>query len=483
MKKCIWLFILAFIGLLPIKAEKFYNDVINLTNVSLWQQGQNLYVTMHVDMSNLDIKSDYTLYLIPTLSNGTDSLALQNIIINGKSQQKKYEKSIAAGNAAPEAIVIPFNRKDGFDYIQTIPYKPWMAKANYNLVEKLYKKDKLEMNTQELITNKVSTEVQRLAEFIPLVAFIEPPVEIEKIRSDIYDAYLDFKVNQSNILPTYMNNKIELGNIQKMLNKINNDSNLTVTKVTVRGFASPEGPQSFNNQLSKKRTVALTKYLASNSKIPAKLFIDEFDGENWEGLVTALDTSNISSKDSLIYIINTATSDQQRKELIMKLDNGRPYRYILKTLYPSLRNSQCEIDYTVKDFTLKESIYILGTDPKYLSQNEMYKIAMTYPRGSKSFMDVMDIAIQHYPEDQIANLNEAAVALNKRDLKKAVRYLQKSNKRAAEYLNNCGVYNFYNGNISQAAVNFQQAAQLGNVEAKDNFNKMENLINKKVVSE
>ena len=133
-----------------------------------------------------------------------------------------------------------------------------MANASLQLVENLcgcgnYQ----EMNAQELITNDVSTEAKRLSAMSPIVAYIQPTVEVVKNRSEQYEAHLDFPVNKSVILTDFMNNHSELVNIHSMFDKIQNDKNLTVQSISIEGFASPEGPLAFNEQLSKKRAEAL----------------------------------------------------------------------------------------------------------------------------------------------------------------------------------------------------------------------------------
>ena len=72
-----------------------------------------------------------------------------------------------------------------------IPYKPWMANASLQLVENLcgcgnYQ----EMNAQELITNDVSTEAKRLSAMSPIIAYIQPTVEVVKNRSEQYESLI-----------------------------------------------------------------------------------------------------------------------------------------------------------------------------------------------------------------------------------------------------------------------------------------------------
>ena len=56
-RKLIYLFIAFAAAILPAHAQKFLNDELTLSNVSLWQQGNSLYVGMTFDMSKLTIGS------------------------------------------------------------------------------------------------------------------------------------------------------------------------------------------------------------------------------------------------------------------------------------------------------------------------------------------------------------------------------------------------------------------------------------------
>ena len=66
-RKLIYLFIAFAAAILPAHAQKFLNDELTLSNVSLWQQGNSLYVGMTFDMSKLTIGSRKSfLFLHPT---------------------------------------------------------------------------------------------------------------------------------------------------------------------------------------------------------------------------------------------------------------------------------------------------------------------------------------------------------------------------------------------------------------------------------
>ena len=258
-----------------------------------------------------------------------------------------------------------------------------MSNASLQLVENLcgcgnYQ----EMNAQELITNDVSTEAKRLSAMSPFVAYIQPTVEVVKNRSELYEAHLDFPVNKSVILTDFMNNHTELVNIHSMFDKFQNDKNLTIKGIGIEGFASPEGPLAFNEQLSKKRAEALKDYLVKNEKVSSKLYKVTFGGENWDGLVKALKSSSMKDKETILNIIKNTTDDAKRKQEIMRVGGGAPYRSMLKEIYPGLRKVNCKIDYTVVNFDVEQGRIIIRENPKYLSLNEMYQLANSYPKCS-----------------------------------------------------------------------------------------------------
>ena len=432
------------------------------------------------DMKDLTIGSARSLSLIPLLTDGQHNVPLQEIIVNGKRREKAYIRGLAISKEEPTAIIVPYNKRETFNYTQVIPYQPWMANASLQLVENLcgcgnYQ----EMNAQELITNDVSTEAKRLSAMSPIVAYIQPTIEVVKNRSEQYEAHLDFPVNKSVILTDFMNNHSELVNIHSMFDKIQNDKNLTVQSISIEGFASPEGPLAFNEQLSKKRAEALKDYLVKE-KAPAKLYKVTFGGENWDGLVKALESSSMKDKETFLNIIKNTTNDVKRKQEIMKVGGGAPYRTMLKEIYPGLRKVNCKIDYTVVNFDVEQGRIIIRENPKYLSLNEMYQVANSYPKGSKDFVDVFDIAVRMYPTDAVANLNAAAVALSQKDINTALKYMEKADHTTAEFLNNTGVYNFLNGDIQRAMAAFEQAAKLGNEAAQANLKQLQQIMNMKM---
>lgn len=433
MKKKLIYVVLCLAMALPASAQKYYNDAISITDVSLWQQGESLYIDMQIDMRNLKVDNDRTLTLTPMLVSADRNLMLPDIIINGRRRQKAYIRSMALNSDTQ--LGVPSNKKEVVSYTQIIPYQSWMENASMVLDENLCGcGGHQEVLAQEPIPNEISTEIKRLSALHPILSHIKLPADRLEVRSKQYEAHLEFPVNKSVILPDYMDNTSELRNIQKMLSETLNDKGLNVKGIYIEGFASPEGALKLNEQLSVKRAEALKNYLSAQGQIPAGLCHVSFGGENWDGLVKALETSTLQEKTVMLDIIRQTPDIALRKEKLKNVKGGTPYRVMLRELYPALRKVNCRVDYTT------------------------------------------DITVAAQADAEDTNLNAAATALSERNLAAARQYLDKSNPETAEYANNNGAYYLLNGQPEQAIIEFNKAILKGSEAARSNLAEMEKVL-------
>ena len=75
---------------------------------------------------------------------------------------------------------------------------------------------------------------------------------------------------------------------------------------------------------TRERAEALKAYLTANEKVPANLYKVSFGGENWDGLIKALETSSMKDKETFIHIIKNTGDDALRKKEIMHVGGGTP---------------------------------------------------------------------------------------------------------------------------------------------------------------
>ena len=220
--------------------------------------------------------------------------------------------------------------------------------------------------------------------------------------------------------------------------------------------------------------MALRNYLAARYDYPLNQYGIVFGGENWDGLVKALDTFEMDYKEEVLDIITNIPIEKGRETKLMQLRGGVPYRFMLKHIFPSLRVAICKVNYDVKNFKLEEAKEVIKKRPQNLSLNEMFVVANSYPKGSQEFIDIFETAARIYPESGIANMNAAAAALSRNDLVSAERYLKrvKADDCLPEYNNAMGVLSLMKGDYESAEKYLKMAEMLGLNAAKSNLEEL-----------
>lgn len=89
----------------------------------------------------------------------------------------------------------------------------------------------------------------------------------------------------------------------------------------------------------------------------------------------------------------------------------------------------------------------------------MFRLALTCTPGSEAYNKIFMTAVQLFPDNPVANLNAACIALMQRDVQSATHYLEK----APEGTNSIGkgVLHLLQENYEEAETLFKQAKAAG----------------------
>jgi DNA-binding phage protein len=298
------------------------------------------------------------------------------------------------------------------------------------------------------------------------------------VREEHGSAYLCFVVNKWDIKPDYMNNPVELQKIHNSVNLVKNDSDVTIRKMTIEGYASPEASYEHNRMLSEKRTEALKSYL-QKTNIAKDIQIEANGrGENWEGFIKALrDSSNIPQCSTLLSI---ATSDlsPDEKERKMRKETPEGFQYVLKNIFPALRCTNYTVVYTVRPFTIEESERVFETRPANLNLNEIYKLAGKYANDEEKYYSIIRKAYMLYPNDSYINLTMSFLAIRKESADEAAEYLQKVHDCPEKTMNE-GLVAWLKGDTDKARQLVEQARQQGVKQAVQQLEEFAKLKSKK----
>lgn len=446
------------------------SDTLRVVESNVSRVGEDVIVDMKLDLSHIEVGRNRTLVYRPLLMKEDSVAELTPIIVNGRVRHIQYQRLERAEDFPNE---IEIRRKNGteqtLDYHARIPYTSWMNKSEVVMVCDLcgcgwesLQNDRSSLFPVNLVHEPV----------VPAVLYITPLAEV-KVREKSGSAYLDFPVNQTVIRPDYRRNSTELAAIDATIQSVEDDPNATITKVTIKGYASPEGSYANNQRLAEGRSNALLEYVKKLHDFGDVEFSVSSEPEDWEGLEKRIESSSIADKEEWLAIIrDSEPADLDRKE--WKLKQLPTYREVLNTIYPALRHSDYTVEYHIRNFTTDEAREMLYKDPSQLSLEEMYRVAQTYEVGSESYNEVFEIAVRLYPDDPISNLNAANTALLNRNATAARRYLTKAaegpEKRLAE-----GVASWLEGDTDQARSIFESLTddpKVG-VQAKENLEKMD----------
>lgn len=391
------------------------------------RSGNELVVDLTVDLSQIKVPANRSVVCTPVIEQGDSLRVLPPLIVNGRERHIQYERLGRTPEKNNEFEVRRYNKKTQLvDYHTSIPYSNWMGRSEVSLVtdECGCGWDSLQSSRSPLFAINLVKEPMR-----PHLAYVTPPAEAVKARAKEGSAYLDFRVNKTDIAPDYRNNSAELAKIRETVESVRNDQYATITEVYIKGYASPEGSYQANSYLAENRAKSLSDYVKGLYHFDQARFTVDFEPEDWAGLEARVEDSGLADKAELLDIIRAdQPEDLDQKEWKLKtLNGGASYKVLLRDIYPALRHSDYAVKYTIRNFSVDEAKELIYTDPKQLSLNEMFQVAQTLKPGSEQFREVFEIAVRMYPDDPVSNLNAAFTAISAGRLDAARRYLAKAN--------------------------------------------------------
>ena len=447
------------------------NNVVRATNLNVTPTADRTVVSLDVVLDSLRVPSNRYRAFTPILvsADSTKVTRLKTLIVSGRVQDIIFERD--GIDDAYRQNYVKVRRDNGelqtFNYTDAVVSEPWHQDATVKLEADL-------CGCGDLLKNKLYT-----------LAKLEKPdpwklIELANQEPDTYkpmrelhgSAYITFVVDRWEVKPDYMNNHRELRKITDTLDVMVADPNVSVRQVKIHGFASPESPYEHNRMLATNRAKSLTDYVSHLYNLPANVFAPaEATPENWEGLrraVVEMDEQTLPHRQQILTTIdrvladisNGTTTKADRDEHSIRDTYPDEYRLLLREVYPTLRRSDYNISFNFSDFTLEQAKEIYKKRPYQLSLRELWDVAQTMEPYSPEYNKVLQQAVNIYPDDPVANLNLANVAIRQKDLLKAETLLERAGD-SAEAQNARAVLAILQQRYADAERLLQQAQQKG----------------------
>ena len=229
------------------------------------------------------------------------------------------------------------------------------------------------------------------------------------------------------------------------------DNDRIKQNIYVNGYASPDGPEKFNDKLSAARSKSGQKAAEKLLKEVGITLDAASYGEDWEGFKELVMASDIEDKALIISVLNSYDSSSDRENQIKNL--SQVFDVLKKEILPQLRRAQLVNSSDITGKTDDEMIALVrGGKFAELNDKEMLHIASTRKLALNETIATLEAAAKTYKSATIYNnlgvayaeAGEAAKALA------AFNDAVKVGGNSSEINNNLALANLMNGNTEAA---------------------------------
>ena len=436
-------------------------DGVKVENLRMKRNGEFMAVNMDVDFSSLDVSSNSAVLFTPIIVNGNDSMELSSVGFYGRRRYYYYVRNGKSIISADGKSYRVSEKPEEMDYNAVVPYESWMNGAYLVL-------NRSEFGCCNKVVDEQFSQLGMFNEriFSPGFRYVRPVHELEKQRSLSGSAFIDFAISRTVINPVFRNNKAELAKIINSIDSVKNDKDITVTALSVKGYASPESSYENNARLAEGRTEALKNYVQELYCFVPDFISVSFEPEDWAGLRAYVEASRLPNRSAILSLID-GNREPDNKEWMIQSTFPEDYNTIYRECYPTLRRSDYRIEYTIRSYTDVDEIKkVFAETPQKLSLEEFYILAQQYDADSRELNDVFETAVRMYPNDPVANLNAAISEMQNGDLRSAEPHLKKAGD-SAEAIYARGIYAAFAKEYDKALELLGKAHEMGIEEAAD----------------
>ena len=437
---------------------------LQISDIEMTRNGNRLDVEFAILIDRVKIRSNQAISITPFVTNGYEMIQLPAVVIDGRRRHIMHERNKYDMVASTNTYIRHRKREaQEINYQTDVPFESWMANSELILREECISCHDMPL-AEALVPVAMLKESNKEAAKIPAdkpqLAYITPHSTPDNTleRSEIF-----FPVNKSTINPSFMNNS---AHIEQMHNYLKQGG--TIKEIHLMGYASPEGPYSFNETLAAKRAEAVKKHL-EECNLPADVKIStDSSPADWAAVREKLAESFIENYLKIIAIIDDPAIALADKNKVIKEKYPVEYDFMLRVWYPQLRKT--DITFAgEKKMSIDEAKAQLQKDPTKLSLEDIYMIALTYEKGSKEWEEIILIAVDTYPQSPEARINAANIAMANGNFKQAAAYLDGVPSNIPQAMNSRGILAMEEGKYQDAMQLFQAAEQAGVSEAAQNI--------------
>ena len=285
----------------------------------------------------------------------------------------------------------------------------------------------------------------------------------QSIINQTAEGQILYNINSSNInSKEYKSESIK--SFQSAIDEIKENERKKIVSTDIVAYASPDGEEIKNLELSEKRsetaTTAFEKATKSNP-IGAPVAVKSI-GEDWDGFQELVANSNLEDKDLIIRVLSMYSDPEVREKEIRNM--SAVYKTLAKDVLPALRRARFITNVEFTNFTSEELIGLIDSNIDILDEEALLRAA-TLVKEDATKLAIYDKAVSKYNSTR-AQFNIAVVYLKASKLAEAKAALAKVTIKDADYTNAMGVIALQEKNYTEALKCFNAS---GSDAAKENL--------------
>lgn len=166
------------------------------------------------------------------------------------------------------------------------------------------------------------------------------------VRSDSDTDYtLRYRISTSTISTNFDGNPAELKGLDNFIGSMDNDSLMHVRSITIKGYASPDGPLALNQRLAKDRAQSLKAYVDKKYGLEKRYNVStSSEALDWNAAREAIARSNVPQKQEVLNVIDQRDA-APAKEQRLKAMSADVWKYLAEQILPPMRYAEIVISY------------------------------------------------------------------------------------------------------------------------------------------
>ena len=221
-------------------------------------------------------------------------------------------------------------------------------------------------------------------------------------------------------------------------------------KLYVHGYASPDGPENFNDKLSSARSQSGHKAAAKVLEETGMSLDLASYGEDWEGFKELVAASDIEDKAIILQVLSRYDSSTQREAEIKNM--SAVFTQLKKDILPKLRRAQLVNSTDIKGKTDAEMAALINAGQlNELTNEELLHMAEVL-EDVKAQVTVLEYAAKKFNDARAYN-NVGVAYAKLGQYAKAIENIEKAAQMGLnnnEVNNNLALANLANGNVAKA---------------------------------